>query len=399
MEKEKNRRLWIMSELFFPEETSTSLIILQIANRLCEKYSIKVLCGNPIYSISDIDKSVVFPDKSIEIKRINHYYINKDNLFKRTSRAFFLSFEMVKELYHKVKPEDTVLVITNPVILLLFIALLKSLKHFRYCILVNDVFPENCLPAGIFSSKHNPLFIMIKSVISFAYKQADIVITCGRDMSKVIEKKINRNSRTVIKCITNWADVDRITPSSKITWHNKIVLKFAGNLGRVQGLLQLLEIIKEINNNNLLFVFQGSGAMKCKMEEMVLKEKIMNVKFLSSFSRSEEPNVLNDCDIGLVSLDDRMEGLGVPSKTYNLMAAGKPILYIGNRKSEISKMVLENEIGYSFSFNQKAELVAFLDGIGLDWRETLISLGKSSRKVAELKYSESKVLQEYLEIV
>ena len=40
-----------------------------------------------------------------------------------------------------------------------------------------------------------------------------------------------------------------------------------------------------------------------------------------------------------------MFGLGVPSKAYNLIAAGLPILFVGPKDSEISNLVNENELG------------------------------------------------------
>ena len=49
-----------------------------------------------------------------------------------------------------------------------------------------------------------------------------------------------------------------------------------------------------------------------------------------------------------------MYGLGVPSKLYNLMAAGKPVFYIGDRNSEVHLIMQEHEIGWFAEANNQS---------------------------------------------
>ena len=46
---ENKQTLWIVTELFPPDETSTSYILGEIANAMVEKYQVKVICGPEIY--------------------------------------------------------------------------------------------------------------------------------------------------------------------------------------------------------------------------------------------------------------------------------------------------------------------------------------------------------------
>ena len=45
----KKEILWVISELFPPEATSTGYIMGEIANAMTEKYEVKVICGPEVY--------------------------------------------------------------------------------------------------------------------------------------------------------------------------------------------------------------------------------------------------------------------------------------------------------------------------------------------------------------
>ena len=58
-----------------------------------------------------------------------------------------------------------------------------------------------------------------------------------------------------------------------------------------------------------------------------------------------------------------MYGLGVPSKSYNILSAQKPILFIGNKKSEIALMIEENNIGWTIDNNDVNQIPTVLNQI------------------------------------
>ena len=85
------------------------------------------------------------------------------------------------------------------------------------------------------------------------------------------------------------------------------------------------------------------------------------------------------CDIGIVSLSKGMFGLGVPSKSYQLLSSGKPILFIGEPDSEISDLVVENNIGWSLNISNQDDIINFFNNLSGIERESLISMGRKSR--------------------
>lgn len=388
------QKLWIVSELFYPEESTTAFILTSIAEKLSEKYQVQVLAGTPVYEIDDSRQHQNL--KNINITRIIAPKIDKNNLFQRLRRAVFVARKMKNFLQKNVSPEDKILMVTNPVFNTLLIPRWANSKNIDFTLLVNDVFPENAVQAGILK-ENSLIFKILKKSFDKSYSSVSRCIACGRDMKDVLIEKTK--NKVPVEVIENWADTERIKPDYKVPYsENKIILKFAGNIGRVQGLDDFIKILAKVKNDLLEFVFAGNGAEKPSIVQLVKDLDLKNVRFEDSYTRTQENEVLNSCDISLVCLGRKMYGLGVPSKTYNCMAVGKPILFIGPKNSEIYKELEENKIGFSFSFDDEEKIINFLENLKISDLSKLQELGKNARKCAEEKYSKEIILNKYLEI-
>ncbi len=398
------KKLWIATELFFPEETSTAYILTKIANKLSDKYEVTVFCGEPNYQISESTNSEFFLNSKVNVQRLSSGKGNQADLKSRGLRSIKLSLKIFLKLIKNAKKSDRVFIVTNPVSLIVVVAFAKILKGFELKILVHDVFPENTIPAGIIKSKNSLLYKILKFIFDWAYGCADQLIVLGRDMKEIIKEKVGHfKTNSQITIIENWGDTINIYPKNKkdfleknSPFLEKTVFQYAGNVGRVQGLQKLLEMIKKSENASLLFYFVGEGAVKDQMIEYVTRHDMQNVLFEGSFQRSEQNTVLNTADIAIVTLSEGMLGLGVPSKVYNLLAAGKPIFYIGDKKSEIALLINEKNVGYAFEPKQQKEISQFLYNFGKHNAEDLLIRSKNARKVAIQYYSEETILNRFL---
>ena len=87
-----------------------------------------------------------------------------------------------------------------------------------------------------------------------------------------------------------------------------------------------------------------------------------------------------------MTLEDGMYGLGVPSKTYNILASGRPVLFLGPENSEIDLLIREKVVGYC--------------GWPKKWdKEVLEEMGARARKVAVEEYSEATILNKFLNAI
>ena len=373
---ENKQTLWIVTELFPPDETSTSYILGEIANAMVEKYQVKVICGPEIYDKrKKLDENNKFKlDASIEVFRANGA-----NLDKNTKKGKALSFLLMsKRLYALAKKnimkEDKVLMVTNPAPLVLLMSRLKKNRGFEWHVLVHDVFPENTVPAGL----NMPMYKLVKSLFDKAYRRADQLIALGRDMRQVLDEKVKNGSKREeglpkISIIENWADINGIKPQPMPD--GQIILEYAGNIGRVQG---LDKVIDNLPNNVELHLY-GTGSM----EEEIMKMNHPRVFFHGPYFRSQQNEVLAACHMAIVTLQEGMYGLGVPSKTYNILASGRPVLYFGPKDSEIDLLVREHGIGFC-GWPEKWDI------------KELKMMGIKARELAEREYSERIILKKFI---
>ena len=164
-------QLWIVSELFPPDETSTSYILGEIANTMAKKYCVGVICGPEIYDKrKKLDDNTRFHlDESIAVKRAQGSNLDKNTIIGKTLSFILMSHSLMSLVRKYVRNGDKVLMVTNPAPLVLLMSRLKKSIDFELNILVHDVFPENTVPAGL----RLPMYGSIKRMFDKAYARAD----------------------------------------------------------------------------------------------------------------------------------------------------------------------------------------------------------------------------------
>ena len=385
--------LWVISELFYPEETSTGYIMTEIANAMTSKYDVKVICGPEVYDANkkrdDASKQQLNP--SINLIRVKGVGENKKSSPSRAKKFILISRRLFKVAKKNIKEGDVVFMVSNPFPLILSMSKLRMRRNYRLVMLVHDVFPE-----GLLLKFHIKGFFAktLMNKFNHAYAKADTLISLGRDMCELLARKTE--GKTEIVQIENWADTESIHPLERQP-EDKIVLQYAGNIGSAQGIQEIIEYVKEAGNPKIRFDIWGTGTMEETLKRCVKEEGLQDaVLFKGPYFRSQQEHVLNACDLALVSLNKNMYGRGVPSKTYNILGAGKPVLYIGPAKTEIGLMVEEEGVGFSFTNGEKDKIVRLLKTLT---PEMLSGMGTKARMVAEQKYSEPIILDKFRKVL
>jgi glycosyltransferase involved in cell wall biosynthesis len=355
---------WIVTELFYPDEVSTAQILTDIAVYKSRHHEVSIICGPAGYE-SSYGLQLIELNSSISINRVNLAKLNKNNLVQRIVRLLLLTLKLSWAVLTKAKNSDTVLFTTNPTFLVLILPIIKKIIGFKLEILVHDVFPENLVPAGLIK-KDSYKYKLLNWMYSSGYNNLDRIIVLGQDMKNLMLDKIGQSAKN-IEIISNWSD-DNLFPIRNfnigeylgVNVDDKVVLTFSGNIGRVQGLLEFIEVIGKADNKNLILIIIGDGALRELVTHKIRNEKISNVFYLGTKPRAEQNFFLNACHISLVTLINGMKGLGVPSKTYSYLAVGKPILFIGDKDSEVDNYIKKHDCGWSFSWDEEDSLVSFI---------------------------------------
>ena len=394
------QKLWLISELFPPEETSTGYIMGEIANALASKYDVTVVCGPAVYDKNkkqDTNNKFIL-DSSIQLIRVDAVAENKARKISRIKKFLLMSKRLYAVVSKGIKDGDKVLMVSNPFPLILMMGHLRRKRSFELNMLVHDVFPE-----GLYTDMNLPNFAynILGKLFNRAYASVDTLISLGRDMTEVMQQKCakySKGNQRIIQ-IENWGDITNIQPKVLDLYGDKVVIEYAGNVGHAQGVFDFLKLVEKVNNPNLIFSIWGTGSESEEIKQYIQDKSLKNILFNGPYFRSQQNDVLNACDIALITLVDGMYGLGVPSKSYNIMAAGKPILFIGDVRSEIALTVKENGLGYCFDSKDLNGLTGFLKSLNADNKDELVEMGVSSRYVAETKYSKEVILNKFLEFI
>jgi glycosyltransferase involved in cell wall biosynthesis len=175
----------------------------------------------------------------------------------------------------------------------------------------------------------------------------------------------------------------------------KLVFLYAGNMGHPNDLESIVKCSEKLRDNSEFhFIFLGGGVKKKWLEKKIEQKNLTNVTLLPPRPRSEQNIFLNACDVALVSLVKNMWGVSMPSRTYNILAVGKPILALTEANSEVARVIQEDDLGWIVSPNNPEKLFQTIIEISRK-RPQLTAMGIRARNAAIEKYSVEIAVQKY----
>lgn len=347
------KSVFILSELYFPDETATGYLLTKIAEGLAKSHRVQVICGYG-NSLQNNHRLPDFEERGgVLIHRCSGTKLNKDILAFRLVNLFTVSISIFFKTFIQLKKDDQVLVVTNPPSLPFLTVVACKMKRAKCYLLIHDVYPDVLIATGIMGA-NAPLTRLLKWLNGLLYQSVDRIIVLGRDMKRLVEERV-RDGGQRIQIITNWADTEEIRPTPKeenellrrLGLEKKFVVQYAGNMGRTHGLETILQAAQLLKKEpDVHFLFLGSGAKKKWLEAELDRQGLDNITVLPPLPRSQQQMFLNACDIAIISFIPGMAGISVPSRMYNIMAAGKPIIAVADKDSELSMAVREANIGW-----------------------------------------------------
>ncbi|MGB7210101.1 MAG: glycosyltransferase family 4 protein [Pyrinomonadaceae bacterium] len=394
-------RLWVISELYYPEETSTGYYLTRIAEGLTDKFDVKVISGQPNYSARGTIAPKREEHKDVEIFRVAGTRLDKNVIVFRLINMLTLSTTVFWNSVRRFAAGDRVLVVTNPPTMPFVIAFASLLRGASYTLLIHDNYPEILIAA----KKMREGSIGVKLLAYFnrwLYKYTAKIIVVGRDMQELVSRKTAGLDIPIVT-IPNWAELESVSPEAKhrntlltdLGLTDKFVFLYAGNMGHPNDLESIVDCAEQLaENTKIHFVFLGAGVKRQWLKDQVTSRSLGNITILEPRPRSEQQIFLNACDIAFVSLVDKMQGVSMPSRTYNILAAGKPIIALTEENSEVARIIQEEQIGWNVRPGRPKELLIAIE-LAVDQRNEWKSMGERARMAAETKYSLEMALEKY----
>ncbi len=275
----------------------------------------------------------------------------------------------------KVEPHDIVMPLTTPPLINLVAVVAGRGRGMRVVSLVQDVYPDVAIRLGALHANH-PLTSALDKLNRYALNASHRIIVLGECMSEKIAAKLNENNshknNPPIDVIHNWADGASLSNvvskenafTRKHELAGKFVVAFSGNFGHVNDFETVLESARLLRERgDIVFVFTGAGAKTADMTAFVERHNLSNVRFLPYQPRETLIDSLAAADVHLVTLAHGLAGLSVPSKTYGIIAVGKPVLFVGDEQSAAARLVVAHDCGAVI----KSGACEQLAGTIIDW--------------------------------
>jgi len=162
----------------------------------------------------------------------------------------------------------------------------------------------------------------------------------------------------------------------------KFIFLFGGVLGPSQGLDLLIRIANRVKENkDIVFLLVGDGSAKEELVKMVKKLNLKNVIFKPFVSLKEYPELVKDCDIGVICLNDKNTTPAVPAKILGYMAAAIPVVTFLHKESDGCEIVQEAKCGYAVKAGDLDNAVAIVRKIYSE-KDKLKELGNNGFQYA-----------------
>ena len=180
---------------------------------------------------------------------------------------------------------------------------------------------------------------------------------------------------------------------------DKFVVGYSGNLGRAHEFETLLEAAGLCGSDpDIAFLMIGGGAGMTALQRAVASRGLGNFRFLPLQPRESLGDTMAAADLHWLSLLPALEGLIVPSKLYGILAAGRPVLFIGDPDGEVARVIGPARAGLSVSIGQPAELAGQIAHLKSDpiLRE---QMGENAHRLYREKYTGQRALDRWMALL
>jgi glycosyltransferase involved in cell wall biosynthesis len=400
----------ILSQLFYPELVSTGQTLTELAEQLAVSgIDVEVLCGPPTVMAMDKRPPRDAVHRGIRIHRVWGTRFPKLNLAGRVvNQLTFTCSVLMHLLLHR--PKKPILVLTNPPFLAVVCALLRSLRvGAPYIFLIFDVYPDTAVQLGILKD-HGIIARLWDRANRFVFKHASAIVVIGRCMHEVISKKAERLGHPLngeLRAIHIWSDDANIANVKarenplidRFGTRGKFVVEYSGNMGRFHDMETIMEAANLLRDvKDIVFLLVGEGHKKRWMMDFAREKKLANCQFHTYVPREQLGQLLCLADVGLVSLVQGQEGLSVPSKTFGMMAAGVPIVAVMSDRSEVARVIEEENCGVVIRPGDSRSLADAILAFHHD-RTKCKSAGQRSGRAIETRYNLREAAREYQRLI
>jgi len=268
---------------------------------------------------------------------------------------------------------------------------------------IQDVFPDVAVELGAITSRR---VIRAASWLErWSYRRADAVTVLSDDLRDNLVTKLRGTADDPddrVRVIPNFVDTEWIRPRDpgrpsryrqEHDLEGRQVVMYAGNVGLSQSLELMVAAARElVDRSDVVFVINGGGSGRAELEQ--LAAGLPNLRFVDFQPKERLPEVLAAADIHVVPLKRGLAHSSVPSKTYSILAAGRPMVASVDEGTEVARVVERAGAGIAVPPEDPQAFVAAITKL-VDAPDMAAQMGRSGRALVERWASPAAVALQY----
>ncbi|MQP52051.1 MULTISPECIES: glycosyltransferase family 4 protein [unclassified Flavobacterium] len=307
-------------------------------------------------------------DKSSSLKRIFTWFV-------ATLQMFFI----VLFKYRNAR----IIAITNPPSAPLVPYLLKV----SYDVLVYDLYPDALVNFNYLSKEgwvHKMFIHFTKNI----FKSANTIYTLTPELAKETSKYCGGKEIKVVPIWTNNEFFPQIDRSENLIFeklgipNDAFIICYSGNLGKTHPIEKLVELANAFKNeSDFYFLIIGGGHKYDLINKLIEDLKLTNIKLMPWQPIALLPHNMQVGNLNVVTLDEGAADLSIPSKTFNLLSVGKPILAICSKQSALSNLLTRNNCGQAYEATELNEIKNFIYNLQKD-KENYTTYSENAKRAS-----------------
>ncbi|OJU24937.1 MAG: hypothetical protein BGN91_08980 [Nitrobacter sp. 62-13] len=393
---QKLGKIVIVSEHYAPDSSTTAAYMTAIARGLTAIAETLVLSGTKNSAVS------AAKDDEPRVVEIDNWVPEKGALVKRSFAILLFSIRTFFVTFRQTSRNDMVFCVTTPFTLPFAVTLAAKLRGATAMLLIYDLYPEALEMAGLVK----PGSLLTKGIRfanGFLFRVLDAIITIGRDVEPLL-LRYKGVQTSKIKFIPNWTLLPihyrALTSENPFRRPHteKLVVGLSGNLGFTHSAKTVFETAKLLEGEpNIQFLLSGWGSGWEKLKELQAAAPLGNVTLMNPVPNSELEDFLAAADVWVIPYRRNIAGVSVPSRLYNLLAVGRPVIVAAEATSEAALIVQEEGIGWVVPPENPTELANAIRAAASDHAATALK-GRQSA-IAALKYTHDRAMAGYRQVV
>jgi glycosyltransferase involved in cell wall biosynthesis len=385
-------KILIVNQVFWPDVSATAQYAHDLARHLvAQGHSVHAIASASLYGHVGAALPRREVHEGITIRRVGANVFRKRGI---AGRLFdFLRFYVAAVWLSATLPrQDVVICLTTPPFIIFVGIVLRWLRGSRVVLWSMDLYPDVAIAANVIRAG-SVAARLLGRLDQRLLQSCDRVVTLGRCMQSRLESRVRDPEN--LRCIELWSDPEEILLEEsaqnplRSEWGigDRWTLMYSGNLGNAHDTRAILQAMDSLSSDDAIrWVIVGGGAGRFKIEAAVKHDAVRNVVLRGYQPRESVGRLLGLADVHLVAISQGFEGLLVPSKFYGVLAAGRPVVYIGPPGSEVERVIAEERCGLVVRPGDGAGLVSAIEALRND-PATGRAMGARGRSTLERRFS------------